>query len=366
MNTVPSRNLALQFSPEGCFQISSSAQAQCAYTRKTERERETDRQTDRQRRNRPHTYLRWYAFLFLCHHETHAKTRLSFFFSGALSWANRQDVLIEGSFPLQVMPWAVPCPSVHQSPLPKGYMCNWGRDTSAHQALAWLKVSPVPLVSFPPSARVSPCWAGTLPWPSSYPSSLLFPVEVQTLTCLVSSASSPAGPPLLIPPPLQTGLHAAWGRITQFQHSASCCTDPGENSRQRGLPVGSGGKEPTCNAGDLGLIPGLGRSPGEGKGYPLQYPGLENPMDCTVNGVTKSRTWLSNFHFQQWRSSAAKNKSIKKIFFNIFLQPRFFFSRPVLSSVPHPNLPSGCLHITHINLIYLFSRFTPSPVLCFR
>ena len=161
------------------------------------------------------------------------------------------------------MPWAVPCPSVHQSPLPKGYMCNWGRDTSAHQALAWLKVSPVPLVSFPPSTRVSPGWAGTLPWPSSYPSSLLFPVEVQTLTCLVSSASSPAGPPLLIPLPLQTGLHAAWGRITQFQHSASCCTDPGENSRQRGLPVGSGGKEPTCNAGDLGLIPGLGRSPEE-------------------------------------------------------------------------------------------------------
>ena len=106
-----------------------------------------DRQTERRRR--PHTYLCWYAFLFLCHHETQAKTRLSFFFSGALAWANRQDVLIEGSLPLQVMPWAVPCPSAHQSPLPRDYMCNWGRDTSAHQALAWLKVSPVPLVSFP-------------------------------------------------------------------------------------------------------------------------------------------------------------------------------------------------------------------------
>ena len=45
-------------------------------------------------------------------------------------------------------------------------------------------------------------------------------------------------------------------------------------------------------------IPGLGRSPGEGKGYPLQYSGLENSMDCTVHGVTKSRTRLSNFHFQ--------------------------------------------------------------------
>ena len=64
-----------------------------------------------------------------------------------------------------------------------------------------------------------------------------------------------------------------------------------------GFPCGSAGKESACNAGDLGLIPGLGRSPGEGKGYPLQYSGLENPMDCIVHGVAKSRTQLSNFHF---------------------------------------------------------------------
>ena len=52
------------------------------------------------------------------------------------------------------------------------------------------------------------------------------------------------------------------------------------------------------NAGDLGLIPGLGRSPGEGKGYPLQYSGLENSMDCIEeHEVAKSRTRLSNFHF---------------------------------------------------------------------
>ena len=49
-------------------------------------------------------------------------------------------------------------------------------------------------------------------------------------------------------------------------------------------------KESACNVRDLGLIPGLGRSPGEGKGYPLQYSGLENSMDCIVHGVTKSRT----------------------------------------------------------------------------
>ena len=46
-----------------------------------------------------------------------------------------------------------------------------------------------------------------------------------------------------------------------------------------GFPGGSAGKESTCSVGDLGLIPGLGRSPGEGKGHPLQYSGLENSMD---------------------------------------------------------------------------------------
>ena len=62
------------------------------------------------------------------------------------------------------------------------------------------------------------------------------------------------------------------------------------------FPCGSAGKESTCNVGDLGLIPGMGKSPGEGKGYPLQYSGLENPMDCRVHEVTRSQTWLSNFH----------------------------------------------------------------------
>ena len=62
--------------------------------------------------------------------------------------------------------------------------------------------------------------------------------------------------------------------------------------------IGLAGKESACNAGDLGLIPGLGRSPGEGKGYPLQYSGLGNSMDCIVHGVTKSQTWLSDFHFK--------------------------------------------------------------------
>ena len=64
---------------------------------------------------------------------------------------------------------------------------------------------------------------------------------------------------------------------------------PGQNTG------GSAGKESACSAGDLGLIPGLGRSPGEGKGYPLQYSGLESSMDCIVHRVTKSLTQVSNF-----------------------------------------------------------------------
>ena len=57
-----------------------------------------------------------------------------------------------------------------------------------------------------------------------------------------------------------------------------------------GLPGGSTGEESACNTGDMGSIPRLVRSPGEGNSYPLQYSGLENSMDCKVYGVTKSRT----------------------------------------------------------------------------
>ena len=57
-----------------------------------------------------------------------------------------------------------------------------------------------------------------------------------------------------------------------------------------GFPGSSAGEEPTYNAGDSSSIPGLGRSPGKGNGSPLQYSGLENSMDCTVHGVTKSWT----------------------------------------------------------------------------
>ena len=66
-----------------------------------------------------------------------------------------------------------------------------------------------------------------------------------------------------------------------------------------GVPCGSVSKESACNAGELGLIPGLGRSPGGGNGNPLPYPCLENPLDsgawwATVHGFTESQTQLNN------------------------------------------------------------------------
>ena len=64
-----------------------------------------------------------------------------------------------------------------------------------------------------------------------------------------------------------------------------------------GFPCVSAGKESACNVRDLGSIPGLGRFPGEGKGHPLQYSGLENSKDYIVHGVAKSQTQLSDFHF---------------------------------------------------------------------
>ena len=65
------------------------------------------------------------------------------------------------------------------------------------------------------------------------------------------------------------------------------------------------------SAGDLGSIPGLGRFPGEGKGYPLQYSGPENFMDCIVHGVTDSRTRLSDFHLKKIKVHI-KKKNLKE------------------------------------------------------
>ena len=84
-----------------------------------------------------------------------------------------------------------------------------------------------------------------------------------------------------------------------IKNSSAKCRRYGFNSwvrktpwrrKWQSTPCGSAGKESTSNAGDLGSIPGLGRSPGEGKGYALQYSDLENSRDCIVHSVAKSQT----------------------------------------------------------------------------
>ena len=66
-----------------------------------------------------------------------------------------------------------------------------------------------------------------------------------------------------------------------------------------GFPYDPAGKESTCHVGVLGSIPRLGRSPGEGKGYPLHYSGLENSMDCIVHGVAKSQSERLSLSFKK-------------------------------------------------------------------
>ena len=79
------------------------------------------------------------------------------------------------------------------------------------------------------------------------------------------------------------GVAKSWAQLSAFHF--------------QGFPGGSDDKESACKVGDLDSIPELGRSPGEGNGYLLQHSGLENSVDCTVHGVPKSQTGLSDFHF---------------------------------------------------------------------
>ena len=84
----------------------------------------------------------------------------------------------------------------------------------------------------------------------------------------------------------------------------------------RFFPGSSVGKESACNEGDLGLTPGLGRSPKEGNGYPLQYSGLGNSMDCMVHGVANSQARLSDF---LW--------CVHACIYSIYICPRVLFPR---------------------------------------
>ena len=110
-----------------------------------------------------------------------------------------------------------------------------------------------------------------------------------------------------------------------------------------GFPCGSAGEEPACNAGDLGSIPGLGRSPREGKGYLLQYSGLENSMVCIVHRVAKSCTQLSDFHFHTDFHCYQKSNSYCVPIFKVSLPPFFPISIRHVSRVhlPWDIIPQG-------------------------
>ena len=99
----------------------------------------------------------------------------------------------------------------------------------------------------------------------------------------------------LYPPPPIYRRHGR-GNISIWNYKISFSGQKYINPQLRNdFPCGSAGKESACKAGDLGLIPWLGRFLGEEKGCPLQYSGLENSMDCRGS---QSWTWLSDFHFR--------------------------------------------------------------------
>ena len=107
-----------------------------------------------------------------------------------------------------------------------------------------------------------------------------------------------------------------------------CPQDQESISSWKGFPDSSVGKESACNAGNPSLIPESGRSPGEGKGYPLQYSGLENSMECIVHGVSKSWTQLSDCHFTSAHGISHYFKSRQCIFIFFKKEGTFFLSYP--------------------------------------
>ena len=153
-----------------------------------------------------------------------------------------------------------------------------------------------------------------------------------------------------------------------------------------GFPGGSDSKESACVLGDLGSIPGLGRSPGEGNSYPLQYSGLENSMDrslqAIVHAVSKSRTWLSDFHFHLNTLSMTEFL----LSFPSLLTPELIFCIPSLlliflpytsPSLTELHLPSFCSYIYNVYIMppYFPHRafgssacngLSPEIDLCFR
>ena len=117
---------------------------------------------------------------------------------------------------------------------------------------------------------------------------------------------------------------------------------------EKGFHCGSAGKESARKAGDLGSVPGLGQSHGEGKGYFLQYSGLKNSMEWIVHGDAKSWTQLSSFHFkvkvlhsicQTNLENSAVDTGLEKVNFNS--NPKERKCQRML------RLPQNCTHLTH-------------------
>ena len=112
---------------------------------------------------------------------------------------------------------------------------------------------------------------------------LLSGVNAEYIACLLWCIASLIAQLVKNPPAMQETSFNSWVRKIPWRR------DRLPTPVFLGFPCGSAGKESACNVGDLGSIPELGRSPGEGKGYPLQYFDLQNFMDYIIHGVTKSR-----------------------------------------------------------------------------
>ena len=119
------------------------------------------------------------------------------------------------------------------------------------------------------------------------------------------------------------------------------------------FPGGSAGKESACKAGDLDLIPGLQRSPGEGNSDPLQYSGLENPMDYIVHGVAKSWTGLSDFHLSFFRNVSSLRAGT--LFHHLFISITWTRLGPLQISVDKGINVCSSKGIFHI-LIFICKR----------
>ena len=141
-----------------------------------------------------------------------------------------------------------------------------------------------------------------LPWTSIF-YSFIYPLF---LPPSFSPSQSESWPSQYSPSDLVSEGRKKWLKHWWYDHNNGNDNEEKEwgSNNQRTLyffcesfPCGLAGKESNCNVGNLDLIPGLGRSPGERKGYPLQYSGLENSMDCIVHAVAKSPTRLRDFHF---------------------------------------------------------------------